>query len=246
LRSGPNGISFLRAAVAVLALAVGGCAGVPHDASLPISDPYEGTNRSILSANQTVLHPIATVVRSGTPGVLRARLLDFDRNAQEPRVFANNILQGRPKAALNTLGRFITNSVIGIGGLFDVASMGGLKPESGDFGQTLFVWGVGAGDYHVLPFFGPSTTRDTVGLAVDLAGDPVGWVVGGQLGIIGSAAMGGIDVVARVSQLKEAEDASLDFYSFVRSGYYQTRRAELRDAIGQSTVIDSPAINGPQ
>ena len=241
---GPNGMSFARMFCLSLALALGGCAGLPRDPSMPISDPYEATNRSVLSANQAVLHPVATVVRSGTPGVARARLLDFNQNLQEPRVFANDILQGRPKSALNTLGRFITNSTIGLGGLVDVASRGGLPPESGDFGQTLFVWGFAAGDYVVLPFFGPSTTRDTAGLIVDMVGDPVGLAVGARFGFAGSAALAGIDAAARVSQLKEAEDASIDFYSFIRSSYYQTRRAELREAIGQSSAIESPAVIG--
>ncbi len=245
MRIGPNGKSILRASVLTIALALAGCAGVPRDPSMPISDPYEGANRSMLSANQAVLHPVATVVRAGTPGVFRSRLLDFNTNLQEPRVFANDILQGRPKAAMNTLGRFITNSTIGLGGLIDVASLGGLPPESGDFGQTLFVWGVAAGNYHVLPFYGPSTTRDTVGLVVDSAGDPVGWIVGARVGIAGSIALGGIDAVSRISQLKEAEDASIDFYSFIRSSYYQTRRSQLREAIGQSATIDSPAMLGP-
>ena len=213
---------------------------------MPISDPYEGTNRSILDANRAVLRPVAGVVRAVTPEIVRERVSDFNANLKEPRVFANNVLQGRFQAAFNTVGRFITNSTLGIGGLIDVASRAGLKQQTGDFGQTLFVWGAGAGDYVVLPVLGPSTTRDTIGLAVDILADPVGIVVGAHLGTVGTVALAGIDAVDRLAKLKEAEDASIDFYSFIRSTYYQTRRAELRDAIGESSLIGPPAGLDPQ
>ena len=143
-----------------LAGLVSACAGAPHDASLPIYDPNEQFNRGVLHLNQVVLDPPATVVKS-VPGAIRDRLQDLDANLKEPRVLGNNILQGRFNAAAITVGRIIFNTTFGLGGLFDVASQGGLPQQTGDFGQTMFVWGVPAGAYTVSPYFGPSTQRDS-------------------------------------------------------------------------------------
>jgi phospholipid-binding lipoprotein MlaA len=233
----------IRSIAWVLPVLVGACAGVPRDASLPINDPNEQTNRHIFAANQAVLHPISQVVKAVTPGPVHDRLHDLNANLEEPRIFANDILQFRFGAAVTTVGRFITNSSIGVGGLFDIASQAGLKRQSGDFGQTLFVWGVTEGPYVVRPYFGPSTLRDSIGSGVDLVGDPVGWVLGAHFGIASSIATGALDASVRLSELKEAEDASIDFYSFLRSAYYQTRRADLREAIGLPSEVESPATS---
>ena len=106
---------------ASLAALVSACAGVPHDASLPIYDPNEQFNRGVLHVNQVVLDPPATVVKS-VPGVIRDRFQDLDANLKEPRVFANDVLQGRLNAAGITAGRFVFNTIFGLGGLFDVAA----------------------------------------------------------------------------------------------------------------------------
>ncbi|RBP12185.1 phospholipid-binding lipoprotein MlaA [Roseiarcus fermentans] len=230
------------AALALAAL-LSACAGAPRDVSLPIDDPNEATNKKVFAFNQAILHPPATVIKA-LPAPLIDRLRDVDSNLKEPRIFANDILQGRLNAAGITLARFVFNSTFGLGGLFDVAGRGGLPKQTGDFGQTLFVWGVPAGTYAVSPYFGPGTQRDVVGGTVDLAADPVGW----SLGFIGwgaGAAAGGLGATVRLGQLKEAEDASIDFYSFLRSDYYQLRRADLREALGMPAVTESPATMSP-
>ncbi len=231
--------------VCLAPLALGACASM-RDVSMPIVDPEEASNRQVLAINQAVLHPIAQVVKAVTPGPIHDRLIDLDSNLQEPRIFVNDVLQGRPEAAFHTLVRFIANSTIGIGGLFDFAAMNGLPQETGDFGETLFVWGGDAGIYTVTPFFGPSTSRDVVGLAVDTAADPISLFLGLKFGTLVGLAPGVVDGVARISQLKEAEDASIDFYTFLRSSYYQTRRAQLRQAIGLPAEVDSPATALPK
>lgn len=231
----------IRSIACVLPVLVGACAGVPRDASLPVNDPNEQTNRRIFEANQAVLHPVSQVVKVVTPGPIHDRLHDLNANLEEPRIFANDILQLRFGAAVTTAGRFITNSSIGVGGLFDIASQAGLKRQSGDFGQTLFVWGVAEGPYVVRPYFGPSTLRDSIGSGVDMVGDPVGWVLGARFGLAPTIATGALDASVRLSEWKEAEDASIDFYSFLRSAYYQTRRADLREAIGLPSEVESPA-----
>jgi phospholipid-binding lipoprotein MlaA len=231
-----------RLLAGALAALVSACAGAQRDPSMPINDPNEDWNRRVLALNQAVLHPPATLVKQ-LPAPVFDRLHDLDSNLKEPRIFANDILQGRLNAAGITFGRFLFNSTFGIGGLFDVAGPGGLAKQTGDFGQTLFVWGFADGPYVVSPYFGPATTRDSVGGIVDLVGDPVGW----SLGIFGwpaAVATGSLSATVRLGQLKEAEDSSIDFYSFLRSDYYQIRRADLREAIGLPPVTESPAT-GP-
>ena len=227
-----------------LAALVSACAGMPRDASLPIDDPNEQFNRRILAANQAVLDPVANVVKAATPPPVLDRLRDLDDNIQEPRIFGNDVLQGRFGAAGVTLGRFVFNSTFGLGGLFDVATAGGLPKQSGDFGQTLFVWGVTAGPYVERPYFGPATLRDSFGQAVDMVGDPVGWAVGLAFGWPAVAGEAGLDAEVHLADWKEAESASIDFYSFLRSDYYQARRATLREALGLPAVVQSPAT-GP-
>jgi phospholipid-binding lipoprotein MlaA len=232
-------------AASALAALVSACAGVPRDASLPIDDPNEQFNRGVLRVNQAVLDPASNVVKQ-VPGPIRDRLQDLDANLKEPRVLANNILQGRFNAAAITVGRIVFNTTFGLGGLFDVATAGGLPQQSGDFGQTLFVYGVPAGTFVNAPYYGPSTQRDSVGGAVDTVLDPVGWVMGGI--IIGwpwSIGSGALGATAHLAQWQEAENASIDFYSFLRSSWYQTRRAQLREAIGLPPEAESPATAGP-
>ena len=243
LQRSHHGRSWIIQLLPCLAAALlGGCAGTQRDVSLPINDPNEQTNRAIFAANQAVLHPVSQVVKAATPGPIHDRLHDLNANLQEPRIFANDVLQGRFNAAITTFGRFITNSSIGIGGLFDVAALGGLPRQSGDFGQTLFVWGVSEGPYVVRPYFGPSTTRDAFGDTVDMVGDPLGWVfLATHVGWGGALGTGLLNATVRLSELKQAEDVSIDFYPFLRSAYYQTRRADLREALGLPPLVESPA-----
>jgi phospholipid-binding lipoprotein MlaA len=215
---------------------------------MPISDPHEAANRDVLATNQRVLGPVSEAVKTAVPGPVHDRLHDLNSNLKEPRIFLNNVLQLRLDAAARTAGRFVVNSTVGIGGLFDVAGREGIAQQSGDFGQTLFVWGVAEGPYVVLPYMGPATTRDAVGSIVDMVGNPLGWLVATQIAVSTtqmavSAGTTSVDAVDRLGQLKQAEDASIDFYSFIRSGYYQTRRSELREAIGLPSAVESPATS---
>src|SRR5262245_64168955 len=235
-----RGQAWVRWAITVvLPVIVGACAATPRDASLPVQDPNEQSNRQMLAMNQEMLRPVAATVKTVVPGPVHDRLRDFNSNLKEPRIFVNNLLQGRFDAASKTAARFAMNTTFGLAGLVDLATLEGLPQQSGDFGQTLFVWGVGEGPYMVRPYWGPTTTRDAVGDVVDRFGDPVGLLTGSQIGIAITTAT--LDTVVRLGQLKMAEEASIDFYTFMRSSYYQTRRAELREALGQPAVVDSPA-----
>src|SRR5260221_1248612 len=187
----------------------------------------------MLATNQQILGPLCEAVRATVPGPVDDRLHDLNSNLKEPRILVNNVLQLRFDAAARTTTRFVLNSTVGMAGLFDVAGGQGIAQQSGDFGQTLFVWGVSEGPYVMQPYLGPATLRDAVGAVVDIAANPVGWPIGMQVAwattrAAGTASTTSLDAVDRLGQLKTAEDNSLDFYSFVRSSYYQMRRSRTR------------------
>jgi phospholipid-binding lipoprotein MlaA len=206
---------------------------------MPLNDPNENMNRRVMAVNQETLRPASEVVKATIPGPVHDRVRDLNANMKEPRIFVNNLLQGRFEAAAHTGHRFFLNTVFGWGGLFDIASGQGIPQQSGDFGQTLFVWGVPEGPYVVRPYLGPATMRDALGQTVDMF-NPFAWWLAPPVAVTVGAA--GLDAVDQLGQLKQAEDASIDFYSFVRSSYYQMRRAELREALGQKGDVDSPAL----
>lgn len=231
-------MKFGLAALSLMLLA--GCAGAQRDPMAQINDPNEASNRRLLAVNQAIFGPISTGYHAA-PAILRQGVGNVSSNLNEPRIFANDLLQLRLGAGATTFGRFVVNSTFGVAGLFDVASMSGLPKQSGDFGQTLFVWGVGDGPYFVSPLLGPSTPRDTFGYVVDQVGDPVGLALSLTWGWPATVAIGGMDFVSQIDQLKQAQDSSIDFYSFLRSAYYQNRRAQLREAIGLPVSVQSPA-----
>lgn len=140
-------------------------------------DPFQSPNRKIHGANdfadQKLVMPIARIYVKVVPELVRFSIGNFFGNLADLRDGVNNLLQGKPKAALNDLGRILVNSTIGVGGLFDPASRMGLVDHHEDFSQTLGIWGVPRGPYLVIPLLGPSSVRDLVGRVVDLRVDPV-------------------------------------------------------------------------
>lgn len=161
----------------VASAALVGCATAPLEDGQVIADPYEGFNRTMFGFNngfdQYLLGPAASVYETVTPRLFREGVGNALSNLGEPVSFANNVLQGKPGPAIDTGFRFLINSTIGIGGIFDVASEVGLDEKDEDFGQTLAVWGADSGPYLVLPFFGPSTPRDLLGSGIDRGFDPL-------------------------------------------------------------------------
>jgi len=166
--------------VALLA-SLGACAGTSNLAEGEIYDPLERTNRSIHEFNKlidgAVVGPVAGVYGSVVPEELRTIVENAARNLGEPNAFINHILQGNGDGASDTLVRFLINSTIGIAGTFDPAAEMGIFEQSTDFGETLAIWGVDEGAYLELPLLGPSTVRDTFGIVVDLAIDPLNYVI---------------------------------------------------------------------
>ncbi len=134
-------------------------------------DPLEKYNRSAYKLNDAIdrvaIRPVALGYRKVTNAPVRRSFSDFFTNIRMPITVANDLLQARPKQALQSTGRFLVNLTLGIGGLFDPASQLGIPLEDNDFGITLARWGVPEGDYLVVPLLGPNTTRDIWRLPVD-------------------------------------------------------------------------------
>jgi phospholipid-binding lipoprotein MlaA len=138
-----------------------------------VADPWEGFNRSMYRVNfyadKYLILPVVNSYEFVTPTFLQERISDFFNNIREVRNLTNSLFQLKGKESVTTLGRFLTNSTLGIGGLFDPATKFGLERHDEDFGKTLGYWGADSGPYLVLPLFGPSSVRDTGGLVVDTA-----------------------------------------------------------------------------
>jgi phospholipid-binding lipoprotein MlaA len=223
-------------------LLLGACATSPTDAAAradfeATNDPLEPLNRHIFDFNlfldRTVIKPVAEGYRDVIPEFARNGVRHFLKNLGEPVIFANNVMQGQFARADHAMGRFLMNSVFGLGGIMDVASNHGLPRESGDFGQTLYSWGVPDGPYLVLPILGPSNPRDAIGMGVDGYMDPWGYLAS-DYGAGNSATWGrylatGIDERAQnIETLDELQRSAIDFYAELRSLFRQHRASELR------------------
>ena len=136
-----------------------------------VEDPWEGFNRSMYHFNakfdRYVYLPVVGVYEQVLPDSVQNGISNIFNNLKEIPIFVNSVLQGKAKKASVSLGRFVFNTTIRLGGVFDVLGNGGIPQEDEDFGQTLGVWGVPSGPYLVLPVFGPSGVRDTGGLFAD-------------------------------------------------------------------------------
>lgn len=161
-------------AALVVAALVAGCAS---SASRVEHDPWEPLNRGIYEFNdfgdRLLIKPVAKGYKKVLPAFVRRGVTNFYDNLTTPRSALNNFLQGKPKRGFDDIARLLFNSTLGIGGLFDVASAGGLEEYDEDFGQTFAVWGIPSGPYLVLPFMGPSTLRDATGRPLDVLADPL-------------------------------------------------------------------------
>lgn len=217
-------------AIALLALA-SGCAstgGAP-----PQKDPWERFNRGTHEFNdgldRLVLKPAAQAYVEGVPGFAQEGVSNFFANVADVGTGLNNLLQGKFADGASDLARFAVNTVVGIGGLWDVATPMGLEKHDEDFGQTLGWWGVPPGPYLVLPVFGPSTLRDAPARFVDPS-----LYYNGE--IADPAVRGGVAVVnvlqVRAGLLKAErilDEAALDRYTFTRDAWLQRRRHHVYD-----------------
>ena len=212
-----------------------GCATTQQTERVAKIDPFESMNRAVFTFNENadeyVIKPVAEAYQFVLPDFVRTGVTNFFSNIGDVFVAVNNLLQGKPGNAANDIGRFLVNSTIGIVGLFDVATEAGLEKNKEDFGQTLGVWGVPSGPYVVLPLFGPSSVRDTAGLALDIKTDFI--LNSNQLNHDQKVGSTVLRVVNQRANLLDAsqllEDAAFDKYSFLRDSYLQRRRNQVYD-----------------
>jgi phospholipid-binding lipoprotein MlaA len=205
-----------------------GCATAPERKP---GDPFEPVNRAIFNFNDGVDRYIAVPVAKGyqnvTPQPLRTAVSNFFSNLGDLTNAANALLQLKITDATEDIMRFAFNSVFGLGGLLDWATPAGLPKHQQDFGLTLGHWGIPSGPYLVLPLFGPSTVRDSMGLVVDVKFNPLNYIepaTRNPLYVLQFVSTRS-DLLGATSLL---EQAALDKYSFVRDAYTQQRLARLR------------------
>lgn len=196
-------------------------------------DPFSGYNHAMFEFNRVVdgllLKPAAQIYRGIVPEEGRTGVSNALANLYSPVTLGNSILQGDVTNSFATLWRFLINSTVGIGGLFDVASEIPLKNRTTDFGQTLAIYGAEPGNYVVLPIIGPSNVRDAFGRLADMFMQPWVYIDGGlSLAIYTATA-----VDARATNMKLIDDiyaSSVDPYTTFKSGFTQKRAADVRRA----------------
>lgn len=211
-----------------LSLILGGCASTGNP-----RDPLEPINRGIYHFNDGVdnliVKPAAEIYRGVLPQFVQTGVSNFFSNISDVIVALNNLLQGKVTQAVSDVGRIVVNTTAGLLGVIDVATEIGLEKHQEDFGQTLGYWGIGDGPYLVIPFLGPSTLRDAVGLVGDWKTSPITYVDPNR----DRNALYGLWFVNRRSELLETskilETAALDPYEFVRDAYLQRRRNLVYD-----------------
>jgi len=229
-----------RATNATLALALtalAGCASVPTPTP---GDPREGLNRTVFKVNDTVdtyaLKPVAKGYKWAVPQPVRSSVTNFFSNIGDVYVAANELLQLKIADGVGDIMRVVINTVFGVGGLFDVATLAQLPKHSADFGVTLGHYGVPSGPYLVLPLLGPSTVRDATGLIVDYYGNPLSYVNPSSV----SWALYGLNLVNTRANLLTTVDvlsaAAIDKYSFIRNAYLQRRRFLISGTDGSDGV----------
>jgi phospholipid-binding lipoprotein MlaA len=205
-----------------------------EEEATPLSDPIEPWNRGVLWFNRgldkVLFTPITKAYGFVMPDPGKRAVRRFFKNLATPPILVNDMLQGEGKRALVTGTRFVVNTTVGIVGLFDPAASIGLERHVSDFGQTLFLYGVGSGPYVMLPIFGPSTGRDSVGFAVDLALRPDLWLLGGTPIVMLGVGDGVSTRELHQQDLDELERASIDYYSALRSVYWMDRRHFLEES----------------
>ena len=230
--SAQSTIAIRVAAIAAVTLMTG-CAG-PSGTTPNPNDPWEGSNRAIYQFNDEfdkgIMRPVSELYAFVVPQPVRTCIHNMFMNLGEIWGAINSSLQGRHEDAINTWGRFMLNSTLGVAGCIDVASANGAKRIPNDFGVTLGVWGLSPGPYVVLPFIGASSVRDTVGTAANFTFNQID-VIGSIPDVAWRNSIYGVEVVSRREALldvsKTVDRTALDPYSFIRDAYLQRRNAQV-------------------
>lgn len=217
-------------------------------------DPYEKINRKSYTftdmVDRKIVEPIADVYMDYVPNPMQRSIGNFYDNIAYPNVILNAFLQGKMRQGFQDTLRFVVNTAIGLGGLFDMASPMGLPPHDEDFGQTLGVWGVDAKTYIFIPLLGPSSNRDVPGIPVTVFTNGlfyIGVFVIGAPVTVPLSILGIVDKRARLSgPMRIRDEAAVEPYLFVRDGYLQQRKHLIYDGDPPPASYDDPAHDEPQ
>lgn len=222
----------IRGALALISLTlIIGCASTAKDLTAPSSDdPWESTNRSIYAFNKGVdralLRPVAQTYDQITPKPAKAGVSNFFDNLSSPWVTSQLLLQGRFADGSEQFGRFLINTVYGVGGLFDVADHNNLPNHQTDLGVTLASWGWEYSRFVMLPLLGPATVRDGFGQVAEMTVDPVDRALRDRTGQ-GIVALNVVQMRAGFLGFDETLNDAYDEYAFVRDGWLQRRNFQL-------------------
>lgn len=230
-----------RAKNVTLAIAVAMLAGCASVQTPTPGDPLESVNRGVFKFNDTLdtyaLKPVAKGYQQVVPEPVRRSVTNFFSNIGDVYIAANELLQLKIADGVGDIMRVTINTLFGVGGLFDVATLAKLPKHAADFGITLGHYGVPSGPYLVLPLLGPSTVRDATGLVVDYYGNPLTYVQPSSV----SWALYGLNLVNTRANLLTTVDvlsgAALDKYSFVRNAYLQRRRFLITGGDGDGAQL---------
>jgi phospholipid-binding lipoprotein MlaA len=213
-------------------------------------DPWEKLNRKsyglFVYLDSHAIRPAAVFYGHAVPHPIRQGLHNAIRNVNSPVIFFNDVLQLHGAKAMQTLGRFVINSTVGVAGLSDVAARSGIPYHENGFGTTLGRYGVGPGPFLFIPVIGPSDVRDALGSGVDALSDPLTWIRYTGRWEVGAAktVVGGLDTRYNADpQLKVIDATATDPYATLRSLYLQNRAAQING--GQVNVNDLPDF-GPE
>ena len=209
-----------------------GCASLPDNQKDP-SDPFESYNRVMYKFNdtvdETVLKPVAHGYQKITPEPIDRGITNFFANLKDVTSAANNLLQLKISRSASDMGRVVINSTIGMLGLIDVASTANLPSYKEDFGQTLGYWGVEPGPFIIVPLWGPSDLRDSIGMIPDWYTQPISYLKDAKTSA-SLIALYSIDMRADLLEAsKTFDEAALDRYTFTRDAYLQKRQNDVYD-----------------
>ena len=222
----------------ILFLVTSGCATTKNLSNdFNPEDPYEKSNRKVFEFNNKIdklfLRPVTDFYDSATPEFAQTSITNFFSNLDDIGISFNNFLQGNIVDSMSDITRFFINSIFGLGGFFDVASEMGLEKHSEDFGQTLGKWGAKPGPYLMLPFLGPSTTRDAFTFVGDTALAPT-LSLNDSEARIGLISLDLINTYSAFTGIADIE--SQDQYAFLRDAYLDRRKFEVNDGLSEEDL----------
>lgn len=242
-------VAMRRALALACVVVLAGCATVPQGPGVSTAaDPWESWNRKVFAFNEAideaVVKPVAQAWRDWVPQMVRTGVGNFFGNIGDVWSTANHFMQGKVGTGFEMGMRVLTNTLFGLGGVLDPATEFKLPRRSEDFGQTLGVWGLGAGPYLVLPLLGPSSLRDTAGLPLDRYATSPTLVIDANTYALTTLQL--VNLRAELlSTTKLIGDVSLDKYSFVRDGYLARRRDQVWDGAPPLEKFEDEGADAP-